>query len=251
MNIQYAIYNDTVYILEANPRASRTVPLVSKVCGISMARLATQIMLGKKLKDLNLEHVKIPHYGVKEAVLPFYFYPEVDPVLGPEMRSTGEVLGMADSYGAAFYKAQDASKSCLPLEGKVLMTVADQDKAAAVGVARRFAELGFSIVATSGTRNFLKENGIEAELVNKMHEARPHVTDCIKNGDVQLVINTPLGKSSKDDDSSIRKTTIGYRLPYVTTIAAALSAVQGIAAFKQGAPEVKSLQSYHKDITRA
>jgi carbamoyl-phosphate synthase large subunit len=249
MNIQYAIYNDTVYILEANPRASRTVPLVSKVCGISMARLATQIMLGKKLKDLNLKHVKIPYYGVKEAVLPFYFYPEVDPVLGPEMRSTGEVLGMADSFGAAFYKAQDASKSCLPLSGKVLMTVADRDKSAALDVARRFTDLGFVIVATSGTRNFLQENGIETELVNKMHEARPHVTDCIKNGDVQLVINTPLGKTSKEDDSSIRKAAIGYRIPYVTTIAAALSAVQGIAAFKEEAPTVKSLQSYHEDIS--
>jgi len=251
MNIQYAIHNDTVYILEANPRASRTVPLVSKVCGISMARLATQIMLGKKLKDLNLEHVKIPHYGVKEAVLPFYFYPEVDPVLGPEMRSTGEVLGMADSFGAAFYKAQDATKSCLPLSGKVLMTVADSDKQAVVEVARRFIDLGFSIVATSGTRDFLQKNSIEAELVNKMHEARPHVTDCIKNGDVQLVINTPLGKSSKDDDSSIRKTAIGYRLPYVTTIAAALSAVQGIEAFKKGGAAVKSVQSYHEDLKNA
>jgi carbamoyl-phosphate synthase large subunit len=166
------------------------------------------------------------------------------------MRSTGEVLGMADSFGAAFYKAQDASKSCLPLSGKVLMTVADKDKPAVVDVARRFTELGFSIVATSGTRNFLKENGIESALVNKMHEARPHVTDCIKNGDVQLVINTPLGKSSKEDDSSIRKAAIGYRLPYVTTIAAALSAVQGIAAFKKEAPEIKSLQSYHADISR-
>ena len=248
MNIQYAICNDIVYILEANPRASRTVPLVSKVCGISMARLATQIMLGKKLKDLKLESKKIPHYGVKEAVLPFYFYPEVDPVLGPEMRSTGEVLGMADSFGAAFYKAQDAAKSCLPLSGKVLMTVADRDKQAAVNVARRFTALGFSIIATSGTRDFLQKNGIETSLVNKMHEPRPHIADCIKNGDVQLVINTPLGKSSKEDDSYIRKAAIGYRIPYVTTIAAALSAVQGIAAFKQQSPSVKSLQSYHADI---
>ena len=248
MNIQYAICNDIVYILEANPRASRTVPLVSKVCGISMARLATQIMLGKKLKDLNLESKKIPHYGVKEAVLPFYFYPEVDPVLGPEMRSTGEVLGMADSFGAAYYKAQDAAKSCLPLSGKVLMTVADRDKQAAVDVARRFTELGFSIIATSGTRDFLQKNGIEAALVSKMHEPRPHVADCIKNGDVQLVINTPLGKSSKEDDSFIRKAAIGYRIPYVTTIAAALAAVKGIGAFKQQSPSVKSLQSYHADI---
>jgi carbamoyl-phosphate synthase large subunit len=248
MNIQYAIYNDTVYILEANPRASRTVPLVSKVCGISMARLATQIMLGKKLKDLNLEHRKIPHYGVKEAVLPFYFYPEVDPILGPEMRSTGEVLGMADSFGAAFYKAQDATKSCLPLQGCVLITVADRDKQAVAGVARRFAELGFSIVATSGTRDFLRQNGVEAALVNKMHESRPHIVDCIKNGDVQLVINTPFGKSSKQEDSSIRKAAISHRIPYVTTVAAALSAVKGIEAFKQQAPSVKSLQGYHADI---
>ena len=181
-------------------------------------------------------------------MLPFYFYPEVDPVLGPEMRSTGEVLGMADSFGAAYYKAQDAAKSCLPLSGKVLMTVADRDKQAAVNVARRFTELGFSIIATSGTRDFLQKNGIEAALVNKMHEVRPHMADCIKNGDVQLVINTPLGKSSKEDDSHIRKAAIGYRIPYVTTIAAALSAVQGIAAFKQQSPSVKSLQSYHADI---
>jgi len=251
MNIQYAICNDTVYILEANPRASRTVPLVSKVCGISMARIATQIMLGRKLKDLNLESKKIPHYGVKEAVLPFYFYPEVDPLLGPEMRSTGEVLGMADSFGVAFYKAQDAAKSCLPLSGSVLMTVADKDKQAAVGVARRFADLGFSIVATSGTRQFLKDNGIEAAPVNKLHEPRPHIADCIKNGDIQLVINTPLGKSSKEDDSYIRKAAIGYRIPYVTTLAAALSAVQGIEAFKKKAPSVRSLQEYHGDISRA
>jgi carbamoyl-phosphate synthase large subunit len=251
MNIQYAIYNDTVYILEANPRASRTVPLVSKVCGISMARLATQIMLGKKLKDLDLEHATIPHYGVKEAVLPFYFYPEVDPVLGPEMRSTGEVLGMSDTYGGAFFKAQDAAKSCLPLKGTVLITVADADKQAVLDVARRFKELGFSIVATDGTRDFLQNNGIEAGLVNKMHEARPHVVDCIKNGDVQLVINTPLGKSSKEDDSSIRKAAIGCRVPYVTTTAAALSAVQGIAAAAKDTPTVKSLQSYHADISRA
>jgi carbamoyl-phosphate synthase large subunit len=250
MNIQYAICNDTVYILEANPRASRTVPLVSKVCGISMANIATQIMLGKKLKDMQLERKKVPHYGVKEAVLPFYFYPEVDPVLGPEMRSTGEVLGMADSFGAAYFKAQDAAKSRLPLAGSVLMTVADKDKQAALGVARRFRELGFSIIATGGTREYLQHNGIEAAPVNKMHEPRPHIADCIKNGDIQLVINTPLGKSSKEDDSFIRKAAIGCRIPYVTTIAAARAAAQGIAAFKEKVLSVQSVQGYHADINR-
>ena len=249
MNIQYAIYNDAVYILEANPRASRTVPLVSKVCGLSMARIATQLMLGKRLTDLKLKQREIPHYGVKESVFPFYFYPEVDPVLGPEMRSTGEVLGMADSFGLAFYKAEDAAQGCLPTEGTVLLTVADKDKKkAVVDAARQFAELGFKLKATEGTQAFLAENRIEAERAYKMREQRPHIADDVMNGEIQLVINTPKGKASKTDDSYIRKAAIRYRVPYITTVAAALAAAKGIAAIRERQPEVKSLQDYHAGI---
>jgi carbamoyl-phosphate synthase large subunit len=248
MNIQYAICDDTVYILEANPRASRTVPLVSKVCGLSMARVATQLMLGKKLSELGIERRPIPHYGVKESVFPFYFYPEVDPVLGPEMRSTGEVLGMGDSFGLAFYKAQDAAQARLPMGGTVLMTVADKDKEAAVDVARRFAELGFALKATAGTRAILAKHGIRSERVYKMREKRPHIADVIMDGEIQLVVNTPRGKASKADDSYIRKAAIRYRVPYITTIAAAVATAKGIAAYQKGKSEVKSLQSYHADI---
>jgi carbamoyl-phosphate synthase large subunit len=248
MNIQYALYNDTVYILEANPRASRTVPLVSKVCGISMARIATQLMLGKKLKDLDIKVRPIPHYGVKEAVFPFYFYPEVDPVLGPEMKSTGEVLGMAESFGMAFYKAQDAAQSCLPSKGTVLITVADKDKQAVIDIARRFSDLGFKIMSTSGTCKFLAENGIKSEMVNKMHEQRPHIADIVKDGNIQMVINTPRGKTSKVNDAYIRQAAIRHKVPYVTTMAAALAAVKGIEAFKEKPTELKSLQKYHADI---
>jgi len=248
MNIQYAICDDKVYILEANPRASRTVPIVSKVCGISMARIATQLMFGKKLKDLNLSRKPIPHYGVKESVFPFYYYPEVDPVLGPEMRSTGEVLGLSDTFGGAFYKAQDAALSCLPLAGNVVFTVADKDKAFALPVAQRFADMGFTIKATQGTHEFLNQNNIKSELVNKMHEKRPNVADIITDGDIQLVINTPRGKASKADDSYIRKAAIRNKIPYVTTMAAALAAAKGIEAFKDKPTELKSLQEYHKEL---
>jgi carbamoyl-phosphate synthase large subunit len=248
MNIQYAICDDKVYILEANPRASRTVPIVSKVCGISMARIATQLMFGKKLKDLNLSRKPIPHYGVKESVFPFYYYPEVDPVLGPEMRSTGEVLGLSDTFGGAFYKAQDAALSCLPLEGNVVFTVADKDKPEVLDVARRFAEMGFNIKATQGTHDFLNQNNIKSELVTKMHEKRPNVADIITDGDIQLVINTPRGKASKADDSYIRKAAIRNKIPYVTTMAAALAAAKGIEAFKDKPTELKSLQEYHKEL---
>lgn len=248
MNIQYAIANDLVYVLEANPRASRTVPLVSKVCNIPMARLATQIMLGKKLEDLKLRPKHIPHFGVKEAVFPFNMFPEVDPVLGPEMRSTGEVLGMADSFGIAFYKAQEAAMQQLPTSGTVLITVSDNDKQAVLPVARRFLELGFKIKATRGTHRFLMENGIEAERIDKMHEGRPNIVDAIKNGEIQLVINSPGGKQSKYDDSYIRKAAIKYKVPYITTVAAAAAAGRGIEAFKKRKSTVKSLQSYHADI---
>jgi carbamoyl-phosphate synthase large subunit len=248
MNIQYAIANDVVYILEANPRASRTVPLVSKVCNISMARLATQIMLGRKLKDLNLTNTVFRHFGVKEAVFPFNMYPEVDPVLGPEMRSTGEVLGLADSFGLAYYKAQEATQQNLPSTGTVLITVEEKDKGGVLEAARAFAKIGFKLRASEGTYNFLKENGIASEKILKMHEGRPNIVDAIKNGEIQLVINTPAGRLSKYDDSYIRKAAIKYKIPYITTIAAAVAAVKGITAFQQGHGRAKSLQSYHAEI---
>ena len=248
MNIQYAIAGDMVYILEANPRASRTVPLVSKVCNISMVRLATQLMLGKKLADLNIRPVSIPHFGVKEAVFPFNMFPEVDPILGPEMRSTGEVLGLADSFGLAFYKAQEATQQSLPSEGTVLITVSERDKHAALEAAKQFDRLGFKIKATEGTRRFLADHGIQSELIRKMHEGRPNIVDGIKNNEIQLIINTPSGRLSKYDDSYIRKAAIKYKVPYITTTAAAVAAARGIAACRRGHGRVKSLQRYHGDI---
>jgi carbamoyl-phosphate synthase large subunit len=248
MNIQYAIANDVVYILEANPRASRTVPLVSKVCNISMARIATQLMLGRKLRDFQIRQRAIPHFGVKEAVFPFNMFQEVDPLLGPEMRSTGEVLGLADSFGLAFYKAEEAAQQVLPAQGSVLITVNDNDKAGALEVARAFHKLGFTIKSTRGTRAFLDANGVPSEALLKMHEGRPHIIDAIMNGDINLVVNTPSGRMSQNDDSYIRKAAIKYKIPYITTIAAAVAAVKGITAFRRGHGRAKSLQSYHGDI---
>jgi carbamoyl-phosphate synthase large subunit len=247
MNIQYAICRDLVYVLEANPRASRTVPLVSKVCAIPMARLATQLMMGKRLKALGLRKRHVPHYGVKEAVFPFRMFPEVDPLLGPEMKSTGEVLGMADSFGLAFWKAQEAITS-LPATGTVLITVSEHDRMAAGEVAGHFAKLGFKIKATAGTHAFLKSRGISSEPILKEHEGRPNITDAIKNKEIQLIINTPAGKLSRYDDSYIRKAAIKYNIPYITTLAAAMAAAKGIIAYREGRSDVKSLQSYHADI---
>ena len=249
MNIQYAIANDTVYILEANPRASRTVPLVSKVCNISMARIATQVMVGKRLADLDLKRQSIPHFGVKEAVFPFNMFPEVDPLLGPEMRSTGEVLGMANSFGLAFYKAQEGAQQLLPSEGSVLITVSEKDRPAVLEVAREFDNLGFKIKSTIGTHTFLSEHDIQSELILKMHEGRPNIVDGIKNKEIHLVINTPSGKLSKYDDSYIRKAAIKYKVPHITTLAAALAAARGIAAYRQGKDSVRSLQEYHEGIS--
>ncbi len=247
MNIQYAICDDVVYVLEANPRASRTVPLVSKVCGISMASLATRLMLGKRLKELELKKRYIPHFGVKEAVFPFSMFPEVDPLLGPEMKSTGEVLGIARSFGLAFWKAQEAITP-LPTNGTVLITVAEHDRPAVGDVAREFAGLGFNIIATAGTHAFLSSLGIPSTNILKEHEGRPNITDAIKNKEIQLVINTPAGKLSKYDDSYIRKAAIKYKVPYITTLAAAMAAARGIAAYREGKSNVRPLQDYHADI---
>ena len=248
MNMQYAIAQDKVYVLEANPRASRTVPLVSKVCGIPMARLATQLMLGRKLQDLDLVQRKVPHYGVKEAVFPFPMFPEVDPVLGPEMRSTGEVLGIADSFGLAFYKSQAGAKQTLPLAGTVLITVSSEDRPHVLKVAQKFASLGFKIRATAGTHAFLAENGLSSEAILKLHEGRPNIVDAIKNNEINLVINTPVGRLGQHDDSYIRKAAVKHRLPYITTLTAALAAAEGIAAARSAKRGSKSLQEYHASI---
>ena len=248
MNMQYAIAEDTVYVLEANPRASRTVPLVSKVCGISMARVATQIMLGKKIADLNLQHRKIPHFGVKEAVFPFNMFQEVDPLLGPEMRSTGEVLGLADSYGLAFFKAQEATQQPLPSEGTVLITVADQDKISIADTAKEFNKIGFKVLATEGTHKYLSEKAIKSEQILKIYEGRPNIVDAIKNKEIHLIINTPVGKRSQYDDSYIRKSAIKYKVPYITTTTAAAATVKGVAARQGKEPVVKSLQNYHANL---
>ncbi len=253
MNMQYAIENGRVYVLEANPRASRTVPLVSKVCNIRMVPLATEIitseLTGRPSPVPSLKEQKIPNYGVKEAVFPFNMFQEVDPLLGPEMRSTGEVLGLSASYGEAFYKAQEATQSRLPLEGTVLISVNAKDKPEVVDIARIFEESGFRIVATGGTYDLIRRAGIEAERVNKLYEGRPNILDMITNGKIQLIINSPAGKESRHDDSYLRKAAIKGKVPYMTTMAAARATAKGIRYVKtHGQGEVKSLQQLHSEI---
>ena len=253
MNMQYAIENDKVYVLEANPRASRTVPLVSKVCNIRMVPLATDIitseLTGRPSPVPVLKEQVIPNYGVKEAVFPFNMFQEVDPILGPEMRSTGEVLGLSHSYGEAFFKAQEAAQAKLPLEGTVLISVNRKDKEEVVEVARSFAENGFHIMATNHTHELITEAGIPAEKVKKLYEGRPNVRDLITNGKIQIVINSPVGKDSVHDDSYLRKAAIKAKIPYFTTIAAAKATAEGIAYVKNHkSGEVKSLQELHSEI---
>lgn len=253
MNMQYAIENGKVYVLEANPRASRTVPLVSKVCNIRMVPLATDIITseitGRPSAVPSLKEQVIPNYGVKEAVFPFNMFQEVDPVLGPEMRSTGEVLGLSHSYGEAFYKAQEACQSKLPLEGTVLISVNDKDKKEVVEVAKAFKENGFNIVATGGTYDLITSEGIEATKVKKLYEGRPNVADMITNGEVQLIVNTPIGKNSVHEDSYLRKAAIKAKVPYITTIAAALATAEGIHYVKSHeSSQLKSLQELHSEI---
>ena len=254
MNMQYAIENDKVYVLEANPRASRTVPLVSKVCNIRMVPLATEIITSELTGNPSpvpaLKEQVIPNYGVKEAVFPFNMFQEVDPILGPEMRSTGEVLGLSSSYGEAFFKAQEATQSKLPLEGTVLISVNRKDKDEVVEVAKMFHENEFKIVATGGTYDLITAAGIPAEKVNKVSEGhRPNTLDFITNGKVDLIVNSPIGKDSVNDDSYLRKAAIKGKIPYMTTIAAAKATAEGIAYLrKHGNSEVKSLQELHSEI---
>ncbi len=253
MNMQYAIENGRVYVLEANPRASRTVPLVSKVCNIRMVPLATEIitsqLTGRPSPVPELKEQNIPYYGVKEAVFPFNMFQEVDPILGPEMRSTGEVLGLSDFYGDAFYKAQEAAGMKLPLKGKVLISVNRKDKAEVAEVAKHFHECGFEIAATGATCELIKEAGIPARLVKKLYEGRPHVLDMITNGEIYLVINSPVGKDSVNDDSYLRKAAVKARVPYMTTIAAARATASGIFYVRtHESGQVSSLQELHGQI---
>ena len=254
MNMQYAIEDGKVYVLEANPRASRTVPLVSKVCNIKMVKLATEIMTahltGRPSPVPALKEKKFAHYGVKEAVFPFNMFQEVDPVLGPEMRSTGEVLGMAADFGEAFYKAQEAAKNKLPLEGTVLISVSDRDKPELVEIAESFYECGFHIMATGRTYEMIVQAGIPAEKIAKISEGRPNILDAITNRKIDLIVNTPNGKKGAVDDSYIRKAAIKGRIPYMTTMAAARAAAAGIKTVKaEGTLSVKSLQEFHSEIT--
>ena len=253
MNMQYAIENGKVFVLEANPRASRTVPLVSKVCNIRMVPLATDIitaeLTGRPSPVPALKEQHIPYYGVKEAAFPFNMFQEVDPLLGPEMRSTGEVLGLSPSYGEAFVKSQEAVQSPLPDHGTVLISVNRKDKAEVVDVAKGFHELGFKIIATGTTCDLINGAGIPAEKVKKLYEGRPNCLDIITNGGVNLIVNSPSGKESVHDDSYLRKAAIKERVPYITTIAAAMATVEGLKAVKTGTHhEIKSLQQLHSEI---
>ncbi len=253
MNMQYAIEDGKVYVLEANPRASRTVPLVSKVCNIRMVPLATDIitseLTGRPSPVESLKEQDIPYYGVKEAVFPFNMFPEVDPILGPEMRSTGEVLGLSTYYGEAFYKAQEATQTKLPLEGTVLISVNQKDKPEVAEVAQLFEQCGFTIIATGKTYETIRAAGVQASLAKKLYEGRPNILDMIMNGEIDLIINSPAGKESVHDDSYLRKAAIKAKVPYMTTIAAARATAKGIAYIKEhGNGEVKSLQEIHSEI---
>ncbi|MBC7189965.1 carbamoyl-phosphate synthase large subunit, partial [Candidatus Aerophobetes bacterium] len=249
INIQFAIKNNEVYVLEVNPRASRTVPFVGKATGIPLAKIAAKVMVGRKLKEIGFtEEKKISYIAVKESVFPFIRFPGVDIILGPEMRSTGEVMGISDSFGIAFAKAQMAAGLPLPLKGTVFISVADKDKQAVVPLARQLQELGFRLLATSGTAKVLKENGIDVEVVKKIAEGRPNVEDYIKNREIDLIFNTPIGKGPKFDEYRIRRAATVRQIPIITTIPGARAAVDGIRAMKKGEISVACLQEYYRII---
>jgi carbamoyl-phosphate synthase large subunit len=246
LNVQFAIKNGVVYVLEVNPRGSRTVPFVSKTTGVPLAGLAAGLMVGQTLDDLGLhDDVLQPYVAVKEAVFPFTKLHGVDLILGPEMRSTGEVMGIADSFGMAFAKAQIAADGALPLEGAVFVTVNDHDKANVVPIARRFHALGFRVLGTEGTARYLRARGIPTERVLKVHEGRPNAIDLLLSGRIQLLINTPLGKLTQQDDYAIRQAALQHRVPYTTTLSAASAACDAIIALRSRAGEVRSLQEWH------
>ena len=249
MNVQFAVKAETVYVLEVNPRASRTVPFVSKAIGVPLAKIAARVMAGKTLRELGFTREIVPqHISVKEAVFPFIKFPGVDTILGPEMKSTGEVMGVDTSFALAFAKAQTAAGTLLPVQGKALLSVRDHDKAAALPIARRLIENGFTLMATRGTAAYLHNAGIGVETVNKVAEGSPHVVDAIRTGAIALVINTIDGAQSVADSFSIRRSALECRVPYCTTIAGAGAAAEGIACLRQGLLTVRPLQEYHRLI---
>jgi len=252
MNIQYAVKNNVVYVLEVNPRASRTVPFVSKAIGVPLAKLATKVMLGKTLEELGFtKEKKINFVAVKESVFPFIRFPGVDAILGPEMKSTGEVMGIDATFGAAYAKSQIAAGQKLPTKGKVFISVKNQDKRNIIFVAKKLTDMGFDIIATSGTADALKNNDIDVKVLPKLHEGRPNIIDLIKDGKVALIINTPSGKATKEDELKIRSHAILYNVPLITTISGAQASVNGIEnLIKKPKISVKPLQDYHKTIKK-
>jgi carbamoyl-phosphate synthase large subunit len=250
INIQFAIKDGTLYVLEVNPRASRTVPFVSKATGVPLAKVAVKLMLGKRLKDFGLGRMKqMPFISVKEAVLPFNKFPGVDTILSPEMKSTGEVMGIAPHFGEAFFKAEMAAGDPLPLSGTIFLSINRQSKEALLPEMKLLHELGFRMVATEGTALFLNGHGIPCERIYKVSEGRPNITDLIKNGEVDLIINTPTGKIPKYDAFSIRQAALRYRMPIITTVSAAKSAVQGLMEVrKRNDVSVRTIQEYHAEV---
>jgi carbamoyl-phosphate synthase large subunit len=246
MNVQFAVKDDEIYILEVNPRASRTVPFVAKVIGEPVAKIAARVMAGEKLVTFKLKNKKLAHVAVKEAVFPFNRFPGVDVLLGPEMRSTGEVMGLDKSYDMAFAKAQLGAGNRMPLSGTVFVSVKESDRARALPSVKKLAELGFTITATAGNHNFFESKGVPSTKINKVLEGRPHIVDAIKNGEIQLVLNTTETRSSESDSKSIRQTAVMQKVPYYTTMPGIISATKAIAANKAGTIEVRPLQDYFK-----
>jgi carbamoyl-phosphate synthase large subunit len=246
MNIQYAVKNEVLYVLEVNPRASRTVPFVSKATGVAWAKIAAKVMAGKKLSELGIRKEReTSHVSVKESVFPFKRFPGVDPVLGPEMKSTGEVMGIDSNFGRAYVKSQIAAGQILPEKGRVFVSVRNKDRRSIIFIAKKLADLGFTLLATTGTSKVLANNGLEVKNVLKIGEGRPNIADLIKNGEIDLIINTPSGKKSHSDQLSLRSLAVMYNVPYITTISGASAAVNGIEFLQKGEIEVKALQDYH------
>jgi carbamoyl-phosphate synthase large subunit len=249
MNVQFAVKTRDIYILEVNPRASRTVPFVGKATGVPLAKIAAKLMAGRKLRELGFtEERRIKHIAVKEAVFPFDRFHGVDSILGPEMKSTGEVMGIDEDFGLAYGKSQTAGGNRIPLSGKIFISLKDKDKPASVSFVRKLLDIGLSVIATRGTAQYLKDNGLNVEVVNKVAEGRPHIVDLIKNKEIHFVINTVSGTQAQKDSFSIRESALQYKVPFTTTMSGAVAVVNAIEMLKKERVHIKSIQEYHKGI---